>query len=280
MSRDLEKAFDELRRAVDREVAPPSVHDLLARARTDVDDRPTAGPDGPARRARVTGGTDAPGRRARPEASSTSSGRRRGAFVLGGLAAAAALVGPTVAVLLPAMQERSDTAPATSGPVVGEPPATPSGWGGSVTGPGPSPGTTPTAPEPTEQVSPAPSATADRTVQVTVSVLSRATGAAGCSRLVDVTRSVPADDPVRGAVLATLAGVTADERARGLWSVWGEGGRPTPVEVQVDHRRTSVRIDLRTLRDDDGASWKTTFLVGGSVDAQRAYVDRGGPATP
>ncbi|MGL5912192.1 MAG: hypothetical protein ACRCZP_19465 [Phycicoccus sp.] len=304
MSHDLDKAFDELRRAVDRQASPPPVRELLGRARADTHDLATAVSDDPARRTRTIAGTGGRAHDERAEVTSTSSGRRRGAFVLGGLAAAAALVGPAVAIVFPMSPDLGDAAPATSGPTVGVPSAPPPGSAGSGPGPVPSPGATPTAPEATEQPPP-PSAspTGGRTVQVTISVLSRATGAAGCSRLVDVTRSVPADDPVRGAVLATLAGVTADERARGLWSVWGEGGRPTPAEVRVDHRRTSVRLDLRTLRDVDGASsvrcrgeeirepvnrairrfgasWTTTFLVGGSVEAQRAYVDRGGPAVP
>jgi hypothetical protein len=95
--------------------------------------------------------------------------------------------------------------------------------------------------------------------------------------------------------------VGARAGARGLWSVWGEGGTPTPATVTVDADRTFVMIDIESLADIDtatsapcrhneirwpvirtleqfGSTWNAGFRAGGSNDRLRAYVDDGGPA--
>ncbi|MGF1663952.1 MAG: hypothetical protein ACFCVG_16075 [Kineosporiaceae bacterium] len=223
--------------------------------------------------------------------------RQRGVL----LAAAAALVLPAAVAGASLVSEVAPDAPvaAPAAPVAPPPPPTATTTGGPVpdaTGAtaGPPPPRSPEAP-------PGPGPAGGTEIEVAVYLLERATGAQGCSRLVEVTRRIGSEDPVRGALEAVLAGPTAEESRRGLWSVWGEGGVPTPATVTVDPDQTFVMVDVASLSDIDtatstacrhneirwpvirtleqfGPDWNAGFRAGGSNERLRAYIDDGGPA--
>lgn len=110
---------------------------------------------------------------------------------------------------------------------------------------------------------------------LSVSFRSGQLDAQGCPTARRVDRTVPAPTP-RSVVRAVLAGPTVKERGRGVRSVFGQDGQPTPATLTVDWARHVMTVDFSSTSavGISPSSCRGREIRGPVVDALRQYDPR------
>ena len=158
------------------------------------------------------------------------------------------------------------------------PPSTPSPSPSAAAGPAPSSSASPPSPpSPSPSASSSPSSSSSTTTTVEV-FLSNADRGDPCEEVVGVERDVPADDALRGALAALLAGPTPQEAAAGYGGWFGEATAGLLLDVRVEGRIALVDLDPRlpAVIPNAATSCGSTALLA-SLDAtatQFSAVDR------